>query len=381
MRLSLLVAVFLSSTGCDRTPSFVSTEDVGGAMTLGRYNVVCKGLLMEHEATRTYSASRLSEVSLPVAEECICEHGTDAEAGTWDAAILDGLGGTNRDELVSCFADMLSNPATPDKLRLVSLLTKTTAPVVSTTLLEFLKDPSQEAAARAKAASILSGQGDAAYVSSLVAILSSDDPPEVRAAVATILKTNESDEVGDALRAAASDPSSPALVKSAALASLDALDPSSSREAICTAMLEDPDAEVRLAAVKLFHAPRSTGKGNAELDCLKTKLMTEEENGDVRQAVLEALKASPNDRVGDMLCNAIPFWVRTYVEDVHPDRMTGVNIIDAQNTRDFENTLSCLRRAYNQSGYTCKGRQYIAAWATDYIEFNPRVQRCPGDPE
>ena len=58
MKITLLSSLFLAFVACDMTPDFVTIEDVGGAMQLGRYKVVCKGLQMEDEETHQKLASR-----------------------------------------------------------------------------------------------------------------------------------------------------------------------------------------------------------------------------------------------------------------------------------------------------------------------------------
>ena len=360
MKPTLFLPIALVLGACDMTPDFVSIEDVGGAMQLGRYNVVCKGLEMEDEETRGYAAGRLNGLELPQAQECVCKHGIDLEAGTFDPAILNGLGTTNRDEMVSCFLEGLDVPHMEKKLELVVALARTNAPSARTRLQELVFDPSAEGELRARAAGSLSGQGDGDYQAKLLGVLKEDGENlgAVKSAVAKILKTNESPEVSEALLSVSTGEENPLL---------------------CTAALSDPAPEVRLAAVKQFHGPRKNEKGTGELACLKKKITTEELDGNVRQAVLDAIKASPRDEVGKVLCNATPWWVRTYVKDKHPDRMVGANILAAQNERDWENTEACLRKAYNAGGYTCHGTQYIAAWASDYIYFNPRVPECPGD--
>jgi len=126
MKPTLFLPIALVLGACDMTPDFVSIEDVGGAMQLGRYNVVCKGLEMEDEETRGYAAGRLNGLELPQAQECVCKHGIDLEAGTFDPAILNGLGTTNRDEMVSCFLEGLDVPHMEKKLELVVALAQQT---------------------------------------------------------------------------------------------------------------------------------------------------------------------------------------------------------------------------------------------------------------
>ncbi len=381
MKPTLFLPIALGLGACDMTPDYVSIEDVGGAMQLGRYNVVCKGLEMEEEETRSYAAGHLNGLELPEAQECVCEHGIDLEAGTFDAAILQGLGTTNRDEMVSCFLEGLDVPHMEKKLELVVALARTNAPSARARLQDLVFDSSADGELRARAAGSLSGQGGDDYQSKLIAVLKEDGENlgGVKSAVAMILKTNESPEVSDALLSVSTGEENPPALRSSALDSLYRIDFAAHQELVCTAALTDPAPEVRLAAVKLLHGPRKNQKGTGELNCLKKKILTEEEDGNVRQAVLDAIKASPRDEVGKVLCDATPWWVRTYVKDKHPDRMVGANILAAQNERDWENTEACLRKAYNAGGYTCHGTQYIAAWASDYIYFNPRVPKCPGD--
>jgi hypothetical protein len=58
--------------------------------------------------------------------------------------------------------------------------------------------------------------------------------------------------------------------------------------------------------------------------------------------------------------------------------MEGTDIVGTQNNRDFVNTPKCLRRAYDRRArYSCKGKQYVAAWARE-VGLQVHVPKCDG---
>ena len=104
-----------------------------------------------------------------------------------------------------------------------------------------------------------------------------------------LIKTALEDEDGDARAAAMS-----VLSKRKRTSQID--------EMLCTAMMDDESPAVRTAAVKAYHGT----KRKKAIACLEKRIMTPEEAPEVRQAVMDALKASPNDAVKPVLCNAVP---------------------------------------------------------------------------
>ena len=142
----------------------------------------------------------------------------------------------------------------------------------------------------------------------------------------------------------------------------------------CKAMMDDPSPEVRTAAVGAFKGTRR----NSAVECLRKRAFTLEEDPGVRDKLLAVLKSSPNDNAALVLCDAIPFWMRSYVIEDIPGKVPGAKIVKTQNDRDWERSYECFERAYrNSSGYSCFARMHVAAWFRE-VGGKPFVPECPG---
>ena len=380
MRTALLYLTALTSflVGCDSTPSYVDANDVGAAFTLGRYATVCRGLEMEDAWTREFSAQKLVSVSDPIAAECMCENAIDAETGAWDAAILKGIAGSARNDLADCFVPALDNANIENRDELVAGLIATSGSNVMSRFMSILDDTSESGPIRAKILATLPICDTPESIERYSAMLQDDPAPEIRARLANDFVCSDSQATLDLLLKVAAEDES-AMVRSAALITSDRHNAKLAYERVCDAMLNDESPEVRKTAVELYRGPKKKGaKGKREAACLRKKAFQVEENEEVREALLTSLQRSPRQDAADILCDAIPFWVQNYVENTHPDRMTGTDIIGTQNNRDFVNTPKCLRQAYNKrSRYTCKGKQYVAAWARE-VGLSVHVPKCDG---
>jgi hypothetical protein len=364
--------------GCNPVPDFVDAGDVGAAFTLGRYATVCRGLEMNDDWTREYSAGKLVAVSDPSASECVCKNAINAETGTWDASILRGIAGSARNDFADCFVPGLDNPATENRDDLIKGLIATSASNVTERFLGLLEDVNENGELRAHILSTLALCETDASKARFLEMLKTDPAAEIRSAIARELICNDSEIAFSTLLEVAKDDESGS-VRAAALKTIDRLNAKAAYGTICDAMLKDDDPLVRKTAVELFRGPKKKGaKGKRESECLRKKAFQVEDDTGVRSAVLTALKRSPRQDVADILCNAIPFWVEKYVDNVHPDRMEGTDIIGTQNNRDFVNTPKCLRRAYERRGrYSCKGKQYVSAWARE-VGLQVHVPKCDG---
>ena len=107
--------------------------------------------------------------------------------------------------------------------------------------------------------------------------------------------------------------------------------------------------------------------------------MTFEPDAGVRDRLLEVLKSSPNDNAALVLCDAIPFWMRSYVDKDIPDKLPGTMIVKAQNDRDFKRSYECMQKAWRKSsGYSCFARLHVGLWFRTLGAKNIRVPECPG---
>jgi len=365
MRALLLLVL----SACDMTPNYVSTKNIDGAATSGEWNVVCKGLEMKEDRTREYATERLVRSGAPLAKDCICAH--IQGKGGWDKHIANGLQRSRSDAIVGCFAELVAKPDLPDRMEAIAALSMTNAPVATKTLTAIATNTGEEAQLRARA--IMSIGGLDASKDILLELLTTDTDPAVRAAAASGLSGMQARPVFKALVQAATEDQE-GDVRAAALTAAKKSGASSANTMICEAMMNDSSPAVREAAVGAF---QGTGRDSA-IACLRKRAFTIEENPAVRDRLLEVLKSSPNDNAALILCDAIPFWMRSYVKDEIPDKLPGTEIVKAQNDRDHKRSYKCLERAYKKSsGYSCYARMHVGLWFRTF-GGKTRVPKCPG---
>lgn len=365
----LMAALF----ACEIVPPYVDSMNVDDAFAHQRYKVVCKGLEMEDPETRTHAMEKLDEVTDPVAAECTCQFAWDSAAHTFDAAILEGLEGSDREDLVACFLPALDDAQLAERATLVNMLNKTRVPAVKERMAGIAKDSTQDAEVRAAAIAALAGSMEPAQVATLRELLG-DKEGTIRAAAAKALKGQSDDETLAALRNSLETDTEPE-VRAAALKVLKGAKVDDATDLVCKAMIDDESPIVRKAAVLSFKGT----KRQEAMDCLRRKTLTEEPDGEVRGALLSVIKGSPHEDAGDVLCDAIPFFMRTYIKDRDPSKVPGTDIAAAQNDRDFENSYACYQAALRKtSGWSCRGRQYVAGWYRE-VGGKSHVPRCAGD--
>jgi hypothetical protein len=355
---------------CDTTPSFVTTQDIDGAIGRDRWGVVCKGLEMEDDRTREYTTERLVATHPDVAQDCICRNITGKK--DWDPAIASGLKGSDSDAFVGCFAELVARPDLDKRKEAVIALGLTAAPVAYSTLATIAQDSTADADIRVRAVQSLAGKPD--HQSTLIGLLTSDDKPTVRAAAAGALAGNRKKVVVTALVKSAKEDKEGS-VRGAALAAAKASGVPAADKMVCEAMLNDPSAEVRSAAIGAFKGTRR----DSATACLRKRAMTFEPDAGVRDRLLEVLKSSPNDKAALILCDAIPFWMRSYVKEDIPDKLPGTMIVKAQNDRDWKRSYDCLQKAWRKSsGYSCFARLHVGVWFRTVGAKSVRVPSCPG---
>ena len=371
--LGALVGVFVLSA-CEMVPAHVEPRDVDDAMARELYKTVCKGLEMKDDDTRRYAAERMIEVPPEDSTECMCEYAWSAEKHTWDAAILEGLQSTERDDLVQCFLPALDDPAIEDKNGLVAALGRTRGESVLPKLKSLAADSGEEVEVRTTALRGLGGTKDAEAVQIMTKLLSDDGDETVRAAAASALVGQVDQPVVDALVVAVTDDES-GVVRAAALKTVRGLNLPESDEMNCKAMLEDPSPDVRSQAILNYKGT----KRDAAVACLRKKAFQVEEDPGVRSSLITVLKSSPNQGAADILCDAIPHYMKSYIEDSSPEKVPGTDICQAQNDRDWERSYECFEKALRSKGaWSCKGQQYVAAWFRE-VGGKPYVPRCKGD--
>jgi HEAT repeat protein len=374
MREIMLFAILALVSACDFTPATVESSDIDNAVAMGRLPVICKGLKMSDPEVRRYAASRLEEIEDPKALACVCEDAIDPKSGAWDEAILSGLKGSGRDDLAACFLPALDDPRNDRRLELVVALDFMTAPAAKARLKAIALDPNEDADTREVALRMFAG-ATGEDLASLLNMLANDESDGVRATAARMLKGQKNEQTTAALTAAATGDDS-GVVRARALLTLRQMASPESDAMACKAMMSDPDPQVRSTAILSYRGTKRAGP----MKCLKKRMMTVEEDSGVRVALLALLSKVPAKEVKPILCDAIPFWVKNYVTERHPSDMPGTDIITAQNDRDWENSYVCVQKAYRKRGaYTCKGKQYVAAWFRE-LGGDSHIPKCPGDP-
>jgi HEAT repeat protein len=370
MRLPALLLIPIVLTACEIPPKFVESSDIDDAMARQAYKTVCVGLSMKDEKTRRYAASKMKEITEPISVTCVCENISDEKKG-WDSAVAAGIKGTDRDDLAGCLANLVKDPTLKNRTEAIVALGYMPARVARDTLAGVASETGGDPEARS--AAIGSVGGDPTYTDQIVDLLKGEKDNVVRAAAAKALRGNKDEAVLAAMRTAASSDEDGA-VRGEALLGLKQAGVEGADELLCTAMLEDPSPEVRRRAVMSF---KGTKRADA-IACLRKRALTEEPDPGVRAALLKVVKSSPKKAAKKILCDAIPFWARTYMQEELPPKVPSADIIKAQNDRDWENSYDCIGKAYrSSSGYSCFARLYVGFWYRE-VGGSSHLPNCPG---
>jgi len=187
--LSLLVA-------CDIPPKHIDQQGVEQAIAKGRFKSACKGLEMKDDETRTYTAQMLAKmVKDPIAKECVCANIADEEDG-YDMAIIQGLDDTKRDDLVSCFADLVKKPDLKNRTDAIKKLARFKTESAKSTLAGLASEAGVDPEARVAAMNTMSGVD---HKDLFLKILTSDPEAPARAGAASRLNGVKGDDVVAAL--------------------------------------------------------------------------------------------------------------------------------------------------------------------------------------
>jgi hypothetical protein len=365
MLLSLLLA-------CEMTPNHVEASDIDDALSRKHYKTMCVGLSMKDDSVRQYATERMRAITEPegiaIADACICEHIAHPQFG-WDSAIATGLTGEQRDEPTACFASLVADPAQQNRMEAITALSRIPSPAARGALaaIAAASGPTEQ---RVRAIESVGAMED--FRDDMLKVLADDGDETIRAAVATALGgAGKSTPVISALKAATGDASG--VVRGEALVALKRLTGSTADDALCEAMMKDDSADVRRAAVGAFQGT----KRPSAIACLRERAMTFEEDASVRETMLKVLKSSPHDDAAAILCDAIPFWLRSYVVEDVPDKLPGTDIIKAQNDRDWQRSYECVQRAYqSRGGYSCYGKMYVGYWFNE-LGGSGSIPQCP----
>lgn len=367
MRAAVAALVLVAACG---PPSYVETrEDVDDYLSRGNYAYACVALKSD-EHVRTYAAEQLAKYpNEAAASDCLCAAVYDAGAHTWDPVVAQGLFGSRHEAASTCLANAVADTGVKDRLLAIKALGGTMADVAW---------PALEAVARhdgsveMRLAAIEALAPSTEHTEFLTLILSSDPNVDLRVAATKALGAHEGDVARKALMKAAREDAE-VVVRSAALSALGKPTKSDTIRVVCDALMGDADPGVRAAAATTF---AGTTKGPAA-SCLAKKLAEGDDDGSVREALLEAAKTSPKEVVSKALCDNIGPWVRRYVKGkIQPD-IPGTDIVDAQNTNHWEASFECVSKAHKAGGYSCYGRNYLAHWVNE-LGGRATPPWCPG---
>lgn len=375
--LALFVAG-LTVAGCEIAPTHVNSADVDDALARKNYKTMCVGLKMTDDDVRRYATERFETIAefdppdpegVAAGAECVCAH-IKNEDGLVDLSVAEGLKTSSREDMVGCLAEAVAEPGLPNKKEAVGALSRTTAKVGRDTLETIAKggDPVE-----VRLIAVDAIAGDVAYKATLLALASGDSAPEIRAAAAKGLHPFKDDDAVIAALVKLAESDQDGTVRGTALQALKTAQAPQADGMICQAMMEDESPDVRQRAVLAF---RGTKRPEA-VSCLRTRALTEEESGQVRSALLTTLKSSPSDDAAQVLCDAIPQWVKWYGVDDMPDKVPGADIIKVQNDRDWEKSYACVQKAYaRRGGYSCYGKRYVGWWF-EQLGGSAHVPKCP----
>ena len=364
---AILASLLLSA--CEVPPNFVENGDIDDAMARKQYKTVCVGLTMKDEDTRKYAAGKMKEITEPIAVECVCENIKDDTKG-WDKAVATGLRGTDRDDLAGCFTPLVEKPDLPDRMEAVVALGLIPATAARESLGRIAAETGATAEVRAAAISAIGG--DPSHTATLLGILSDDSDGAVRAAAAKGLHGIKDEAVVEALHQAL-EKDAEGTVRGEALLGLKKAGFEGIDDLLCKAMNEDESSEVRKRAISAY---RGTKRKEA-IACLRARALTLEEDPAVRSTLLSVLKSSPKKDAKKVLCDAIPFWVRSYMKEDLPPKVPSADIIKAQNDRDWDNSYDCIGKAYRAGGYSCFGKLYVGHWFRQ-VGGSAYLPNCPG---
>ncbi len=355
----MILALLLA---CDPPmPTYIDKKMIEKAYVHGDTHIICGGLKMKDDGTRGAAADILATVEPP--EPCLCEG--LVRDGAWDPPVLRSMGKAKDDLHGGCAAALLDRPELADRAGLVNQLARIKAPAVQTRLAAAARDDA-DPLVRAAAMAILRPAKDADAFALVTAALS-DANPAMRVAAANALAGIEAATESLAIAASDADPG----VRAAAIAALKG----SPRfaDVACSALAGDTDSGVRAAAAATMSGTRE----EPVLACLRTQMLKEETDPGVRSALLLTLRKTSAPAAAATLCDAIPFWIRTYVGDDPPEREGPSDILFAQNDRDFERSYDCVQKALKAGGYKgCGQRYYINDWFHELGGKNAVPRRC-----
>ena len=362
----------LFAAGCLVTPAEVDKEDVKRATAQQRDNVVCVGLTMPDMELQTYATEQIRTFETEAAAACICTNIRD-ESGAYREAVIEGMKGEDRNDVVQCLIDVVSDASVQNRAPAVRALEGMHAPIILPAMTELAKKTGDDGEVRAAAVYAI-GRSEKSH--DVLLELAGDSDATVQAEAVRSLGNHKDSSLARKVIKGHLTNTKPS-VRSAAIEAWRMQKDADADAEICPLLL-DESADVRKAALMSFKFTRSADS----VKCLRERAMTLEEDAGLRESMLYILKNARGDAKPEafkVLCDAIPFWLRNYVKDKRPEDLPGTQIVQAQNDMDYENSLECFKNAYQRSaGYSCYAKEHIATWY-GHVSGNDKlnVPECP----
>lgn len=366
----VIVAFFAFLAACGPPRYVESTEQIDSFLARGNYAYACVGLAMDDAYVRKYTAEALARYqNQPEVGACLCAEVYDKEAGSWDKVIAGALAESRFDAVASCLAAAVDDGRITDRAALVEALGNMLAPAAYDALEKVARQGSDPELRAAAVKALRSSPPHADY---LKLLLSTEKDDTVRAAAASALEGRDPAATREALLGAITSDASPE-VRKRAIEVLGKDTTVAGIDAVCKALTDDADPTVRAAAAAAFSGTMSQRASR----CLIRKVQSTEDDGTVREAVLDAIWRSSREEVSDALCKEIGPYVRRYIKDKIGFDVPGGDIVRAQNNNHWESSYACVERALAQGGYSCYGRNYLAHWFNE-LGGKATPPLCPG---
>jgi hypothetical protein len=356
----------------DTTPTEVTKADITQAFIKKNVSTICVGLTMDDPNIQSFATEKIRALGGAEATSCLCTNIVDSD-GMLREGVAIGMHGESSNDRAECFSKVLTKPNIGMPIKAIQLFSKLEAPIVQTRLAKIAEDKSINAKQRAAALEIVALSEE--YIDAALALSADPEPLVMAAAIKVMGEHTRSKEARRTIaqNLANENPE----VRAAAIFAFKRHVPTKADSALCKAMLNDPEAMVRTAAVKaLFKIRRPEG-----VRCLRELAMKEEPDAAVRDALIKTLGSALGDAkkpAYQALCDAIPFWLKTYVKDDVIDKLEGVHIVKEHNRVDWENSPKCVERAFKaSSGYSCYAKMHIALWRNLTSGQDKKTPLCP----
>ena len=203
---------------------------------------------------------------------------------------------------------------------------------VKTTLDIISKQTESEPSHRVQAARLIAG--DPEYVDTAFKLLEESNPVLRAGALEVLGSYTQVSDARQPIKDSLND-NNP-LVRAAAIKSFYAHFRNKADETLCKAMggvkgkEGDSDTVVRIAAISAYKDVTRRDP----MSCLSRVANTMQPEPEIRQALLDTLssaKEDARDTAYNVMCTALPFWLKNYIKDDVVDNLKGVGIVKALN--------------------------------------------------